>query len=137
MSDITSIAHLHKEFSSLVELQAFAEKQHLTISKLSADLSVAREEISKLKSQLAQAAPLVGQGLVETIIVSPEQALLDDQIFMIQQRSYAKELSLEDVKKLDLLIKNKRMIADDKKDLKGQKSALSNADLLKIVQGNE
>lgn len=137
MSDIISIAD-HINFKTVAEWREFAEKQMLSITVLQGQLEVAREEITHLQKLLVQASPLVGQGSVEKIIISPEQALLDDQILMIQQRAYAKELSLEDVKKLDILLKNKKLIKDEGDVLSGQskKIALSNDDLLKIVQND-
>lgn len=124
---------------SIEEWQKFAEKQLLTIQFLQSANAQLQKEIDELKVLLAKSVPLVGQGPVEKIIVSPEQALLDDQISMIQQRAYLKELNLEDVKKLDILLKNKKVLRDEAKTLEGKSKpivALSKEDLLKIAQGS-
>ena len=129
MTDIISIAHLHKDFSTIAEWKEFAEKQFLTINFLHGTIDQLKEEIAQLKK-------IPTQGPVDKIIVSPERALLDEQIYMIQQRSYAKELSLEDVKKLDLLLKNMKIIKEADAAIKttSKKLELSSDELLKIVQ---
>jgi hypothetical protein len=118
-----------KEFQTIQEWKNFAEKQLLTIQFLQSANSELQKEISKLKDKMNF------QGPVEKVIISPEQALLDDQILIIQQRAYLKELNLEDVKKLDILLKNKKILKDEAKLLEGKSkpAQLSNEELLKIV----
>jgi hypothetical protein len=120
-----NILEFNNQFKTLDEWKSFAEKQHLTITYLNEELAAAQEEIRSLKSV----------SRVERVIVSPEQALLDDQILMIQQRAYMKELSLEDVKKLDILLRNKNIIENKEKTINGESKQLpSTIDLLKIAQ---
>lgn len=126
MSNVISL----NNFKTLEEWKEFAEKQLITIQFL-------QEANKHLQEELKKSLPIKTQGVVSTIIVSPEQALLDDQILMIQTRAYMKELNLEDVKKLDILLKNQRLIKEDSKtiDVKS-KPVHTTSELLQIAQGS-
>lgn len=137
MSDIIDISNLNKEFKEEADKQKFLEVQTKTILELSKQNKQLQEEITHLKQLLSENS---FNPPVEKIIVTPEQALIDSQIDIIQTRSYLQELSLEDVKKLDLLLKNKFLIKKDspetiKGDSKPQKLSLSK--LLEIASKNE
>src|SRR3990167_10257785 len=99
MSEVISIAHLHKDFKTIEEWKEFAEKQLLTINFLQSANDQLKENVSQLEKIVSQSVPIIGDQRVDKIIVSPERALVEDQILMIQQRAYMKELTLEDVKK--------------------------------------
>lgn len=131
MSDLIDISHLHKEFKNDVEQNQFIEAQQKTIVQLQQQIHTYKEELARIKRLLSE--PEDG---IERVILSPEEALVSDQIMMIQERSYAKELSLEDVKKLDILLKHKKSFKDEDKTLKAdsKKVYLSNEELLKLVQ---
>lgn len=130
MGDLISFA----EFKTLDEWKKFAEKQFITIQFLQEANKAMEAEIAKLKTLM----PSPGQGPVSSIIVSPEQGLIDDQILMIQQRAYLKELNLEDVKKLDVLLRHSRILKQDAKLLDGKPkgASLTNEQLLQIAQGS-
>ncbi len=138
MSNIISIAHLHPEFQTLSEWKDFAEKQLLTIAFLKESndrlTALVASQVAELAASRALATSQASYP-VEKIIVSPERALLDEQILLIGQRSYGQELSLEDVKKLDLLLKNQRACKEAVTlDGKVNPAQASSADLLKIIQ---
>jgi hypothetical protein len=135
MSDIINISSLNKEFKTTAENQQFIEAQLKTIKSLMNKNKLLEEEIVQLRQMLSVPT-------VEKVIVTPEQALIEDQILIIQNRSYLQELSLEDVKKLDLLLKNKLLIkrADPKTvDGKSSYQKMSDTQLLEIASkhGNE
>jgi hypothetical protein len=128
-----NITTLYKEFKSETEKQAFIQAQNETITKLSYQLKVQEEEILHLKELLISAA-----GKTSIVIVTPEQALIDEQIKLIRERAIGTELELEDIKKLDLLLKNQLLIkkADPETfDAKFKKLGIPNADLLAIASG--
>jgi len=133
MSDITTI---FKEFKSEAERKAFLFKQHEAISKLVEQNKALQDEVDHLKHLLTQSVPLLGESKIEKVIVSPEQGLLEEQIRLIQDRSYGQELNLEDVKKLDLLLKNKELINKNKPKTYDGKSDLliDNIKLLEIAK---
>lgn len=137
MSDIIDISALHKQFKEERNKLAFVEAQHKTIHTLKNVIEQQKAEIEHLKELLVNSVPIEGHN-VERVIVTVEEALCDDQIKLIQQRSIGVELSLEDVKKLDLLIKNKRLIDEKKSDVEStaRKVVLPNSSLLSIIDGN-
>lgn len=51
---------------------------------------------------------------VTRIVLSSEQKVIEDQIEILRQNSATRALSLEEVRALDLLIKNKRLLDPDK-----------------------
>lgn len=62
-----------------------------------------KKQVEELKHQLAQ--KVLGH-------ITPEELVCIEQIKILQNRSAQRELSLEEVKKLDLLIKNLRLIRE-------------------------
>lgn len=133
MSD--NITTLYKEFKSDVEKQAFIKVQYELIANLTEKVKNQEEEIVHLKDLLVSSA-----GKTSVIIVTPEQALIDDQIRLIRERSIGIELELEDVKKLDLLLKNQSLIKKvepDTFDAKFKKLGIPNSDLLAIASGTK
>lgn len=63
-----------------------------------------KKQVEQLKNQLAQQT--LGHH------VTPEEIVCIEQIEVLRNRSAQRELSLEEVKKLDLLIKNLRLIKE-------------------------
>lgn len=68
-------------------------------------------EIRQLKIDNEQLSRRVKE-LSEIKSVSPEELICVEQIRILQNRSAQRELSLEEVKKLDYLIKNLRLIKE-------------------------
>lgn len=68
-------------------------------------------QIKKLKIDNEQLSRRVAE-LSTLKSVSPEELICVEQIQILQNRSAQRELSLEEVKKLDYLIKNLRLIKD-------------------------
>jgi hypothetical protein len=133
MSDIID---LHKEFKEEVEKQKFLEAQHKTIIELTKRNKELESEIVQLKQLLI--TPV--ENKVEKIIVTPEQALIDGQIDLIQNKGLFQELTLEDVKKLDLLIKNKQLLKKENPEtIKGESkpAKMPINKLLEIASKNE
>lgn len=141
MSSITNVTTLYEQFKTDIEKQEFIKAQHITITDLLKKNKQLQDENAHLKELVSGAVPLIAPAIapvVEKIVVSPEEALLDSQIEAIQIRSYGKELSLEDVKKLDILLKNKKILKDEQKAILINKpsplSSLSHNELLQLVQ---
>lgn len=69
---------------------------------------------TKTIKELTSTTPLSATPVVKLIKihVSPEEQIIDEQIRKLQILSQQGSLELEDVKKLDLLIKNKRLCGD-------------------------
>lgn len=133
------IIELCNEFKTEMERTQFIAKQHQAILQLMAKNKQLESEIVHLKELLVNSTPLlVSDSKVERIIVTPEEALIERQIDMIQQRAYSTELTLEDTKKLDLLIKNKRLAKEQSTTINGEskkveKKSLTKAELILIA----
>lgn len=137
MSNIVDISELHKSFKDEVEKNAFLSKQHETILILTSEKKQLKAEIEHLKELLITSTQLL-EPKVERIIITPEEAVIESQIQILQNRALAEELTLEDVKKLDLLLKNKNIIKTQISTIKGEskkvdKKNLSSAELLQIA----
>lgn len=97
MDDIKSIAKKNKK-----DLEAFCAAQDIAIFKLQKENDFLKEKISHLEQLL----------LKQSTVVTPEEMICVEQINGIKQKSSQRELSLDEVKRLDILIKNLRLIKD-------------------------
>lgn len=136
MSDIIT---LFSEYKSDIEKQEFIEKQHKTITSLINKNKKLEEEVEHLKKLLETSTSLIELPKVEQIIITPEEGLLDRQLQMIQDRGFSSELTLEDVKKIDILLKNKKIIKEkyeesiETSSKRFDKKLISNAELIKLA----
>lgn len=132
MSELPSgdILAMFEQFKDSAEKQAYLSAQHKTISALLEKNQQQELEIEHLKSLLS--------AQVGTFIISPEEALIESQIKIIQNRSFGQELDLEDVKKLDLLLKNKNLIKSIDKAIgtTATKFALPQKELLVLAKSD-
>lgn len=97
MDDIKSLAGKKKK-----EMEEFIVAQDSTISVLKRENDVLNKKVSQLESML----------ITQSTAVSPEELICVEQIELIKQKSASRELSLDEVKRLDILIKNLRLIKD-------------------------
>jgi hypothetical protein len=78
-------------------------------------------EVAHLKDLLTNAVPIVNLGTVEnkleTLEISNAQLICENQIARLKDRAMQTELTLEDSKKLDIYIKNLKILTE-KKDSK-------------------
>lgn len=122
MSQVVDINELKKQFESsnkAKDLKMIAETQHALIEKLQA-------EIAMLKKKPAP-----------TLRVSSEEIICLEQIEILRGRSNNRELSLDEVKRLDILIKNLRLIREQATQVisSGDYSDVEEADLVAIAAG--
>ena len=95
--NIVKIADLKEQFLDA----AFTEAQQNLIDKLLKENEFLKEKLKSLES------------VTKTFgSVSPEEIICIEQIAKLKDRSYNRELTLEEVKRLDLLIKNLRLIKE-------------------------
>ncbi len=132
---------MFKSFKDDNEKQAFLEAQFQTTLSLQAKLKQLEEENIHLKQLLITNVPSLNIPL--PIIITPEEYLIDKQIEILERRgreSADPELTLEEVKKLDLLLKNKKIIKDGKEVIKAEKvtkGKLSNKELALIASSKK
>ncbi len=142
MGDVkgASIVDLFNNFKSDKEKEEFIQMQVAMSVDLMKKVKALEEENGHLKQLLSGAVPLIGESSQEItkIIVTPEEALIDAQINILESRGRSNyELTLEEVKKLDLLIKNKKIIKEDGKTIQAEskpvKGNFNIKDLAKIA----
>lgn len=92
------------------------------VLKLKEQLEQKDKEIAHLKQLLMSYSPLVGQADVAP--VTDEEIIALKQLERLKKTALERELTLDEVKRMDLLVKNKRLaqgnatnINDNKKDL--------------------
>lgn len=137
---MSNIVELYNSFKEDVEKKQFVEAQHKTITDLQKKLKVQQEEIETLKKMLINSA--TAEPLVEKMIITPGEFLIEEQINLIYQRGLGSEITLEDTKKLDLLIKNQKILKDSKKDIKADSKPVNNKyltsnELIQIAMGKK
>lgn len=107
-----------------LDVSSLAEKflENSQVLALKEQLKKAHEEIAHLKQLLMSYSPLVGQP--EVAPVTDEEIITLKQLERLKQQALIRELTLDEVKRMDLLVKNKRLaqgaatqINDNKKDL--------------------
>jgi hypothetical protein len=125
-------AQVFEDFQEHKDLQEYANQQHALISDLMNQVEQLKVENAHLKQLLTVAAPSIfssSQPLTE------EELICLEQITRLKTQSEKRELTLDEVKKLDLLHKNLKMIRDNHViDVKPTKQkSLSNEKLLAIA----
>jgi len=114
MSNIISIEELRKEFLEKTkpkDVKEFVQRQQELLEKYM------RENV-ELKKQLEHANEVIkhtGSGLLIGND-NAEELICVEQIQILKERSKTRELDINDVKKLDLLIKNLRLIRSQPTD---------------------
>lgn len=83
----------------------------LTIDKAVKTLQEKDEEIAHLKMLLRNVPTITdsSSGLVEVLAISEEEEIAQLQLEFLKKKARAGELTLEEVKKFDLLVKNKNL----------------------------
>lgn len=88
-----------------------AEDKFLKMSEvcdnLIKQLEYKEEEISHLKSLLSGMTPVIGE--VQVLPISDEELIADIQLRKLRDNAKIRELTLDETRKFDLLVKNKRL----------------------------
>jgi len=120
--DIISLSEKFKA-KTKSELQEYSNKQYETIVYLTKKNAELEQEVKHLKELLTNGLPAINNGPVTQIIKTPELAIIEAQIDILQNRALQKELNLEEIKCLDLLIKNKRLLTEQPTTINGDKKS--------------
>lgn len=128
------------EFRELAELKDYCNQQYTTLTKTLEENQQLKEEINHLKSLLSGAVPVM-QSNVEQVIIQDEEMICMMQIQRLRDLAQKRELTLDEVKKLDLLHKNLKLsrgentvvVGKNKKDL----NQYSEAQLVQIAAAKE
>jgi len=118
----TEIVRLEKHNVGLAE----------TIANMMKSLDNKDAEIAHLKNLLVGGSPVIGQS---NLIVSDEIAMIDLQLKKLKEDTMFRAMTLDETKRLDLLIKNKRLVLGDAKpvDRPALPRDVTPADLLTIA----
>lgn len=114
MDNITTLAGT---FASHVELQQYADVQYKLLQKAHDKIALLEAEIVHLKSIVTSSQPLLSAPS-ELIIKSTEQAICEMQIERLKEASMNRNLTLEETKRLDLLVKNLILAKEANKEIK-------------------
>jgi hypothetical protein len=125
-------AQIYEDLQKSVELQEYTDKLFATVNQLTQENEQLKAELSHLKN-LLNAIPK--GNLLSAQPLTEEELICLEQITRLKNSSEQRELTLDEVKKLDLLHKNLKIIRDNAIiDVKPAKQkALSNEKLLAIV----
>ena len=83
-----------------------------SISAENIELNLLRQELERLTQEnttLKNDIQLLKKPKADKVIVSDETVIAEIQLAMIKQKAFAGELTLEEIKKYDLLVKNKKL----------------------------
>lgn len=132
MSTIISIEDLRKDFlekTKAKDVREFMHKQQQLLESLI-------KQNEQLKLQLSQANDIIKQ-LGQPLSLNKEneeELICIEQINILKQRSAQRELDINEVKKLDLLIKNIRLIRSQPTDnIKTDYKDVSEVELVAIA----
>ena len=100
-----------------------------------------KEKIEHLKELLTSTAPLIG-GEVSILEVPQEQAICEIQLKMLNGKAQGRELTLEETKRLEILVKSLYLIKDKQgttipAEFANIPNNISLADLSSIASDNE
>ena len=110
---IVSIAEIREELlkkEDLKSLKEFAHKQQELIENYI-------HQVEELKTKLTHAEQIIKHlGTNLSLMPSDEEVICMEQIQILKNKGASKELDINDVKKLDLLIKNLRLLRSQHTD---------------------
>lgn len=115
MTEVADAAREGMFKTEILRLEAHNVGLSQTIDNLLKSLENKDNEIAHLKQMLVGSVPLIGGGVV---LASDEEAIIDIQIRKLKESTQNREMTLDETKRLDLLIKNKRLVAADAKPQK-------------------
>src|SRR4051812_1932358 len=103
MGDVITLAS-GKEFRTLKELKSYAESLYLVVE-------TASSKIKELEQKLKHSEDLLLSFQVTPIIKTQEQCIVEKQIDELNKLSLQRSLTTEEIKSLDILIKNKLLLS--------------------------
>jgi len=110
LDELRTVSQLKTELSKLKRENKAAYK---TIDKLIAQAKTRDEEISHLKSLLEQSVPVLFEEKkpqqVVQFEIEPEEEIAEIQLNKLRQTARNRQLTLEETRQFDLLVKNKRL----------------------------
>jgi len=136
MADILDMQDLRKQFvekTKLKDVKEFAEKQQDLIEKLLNDNKLLSEKVGHLEEMLKASAATI------KVPMTVEELICIEQIDLLRQKSRDRELSLDESKRLDIFIKNLRLIRNESTEVINTTnySTLNEVELVAIATGKQ
>jgi hypothetical protein len=117
----TSAAEQHLA-QSYINLEKKAIALSETINNLLKQLDSKEEEIQHLKQLLNSSTPIIGEAV--RLEISDEEAIADIQLRKLKENGRLRELTLDEIRKFDLLVKNKRLAKGDATTIEGKHTSI-------------
>lgn len=133
MSKVVDIVALRKSFTdnlSIEQWREFAEKQHNILEQFHNEIQIYKDKNRQLENLLSMKYEnsLISQ-------LSPEETICIQQIHRLEKQSSERQLTLEEVKQLDLLVKNLKLIREESTIVINSKSDdINEAELVAIAR---
>jgi hypothetical protein len=137
MSNVIDIKVLREKYSNQInsdDLRSFAESQHRTIESLCAENEMLKEKLAQLEGFLKQNTSLIN--VVNN--VSDEEAICIQQITLLKNKSMNREMDLDEIKRLDLLVKNLRLAREktERQAREPEYLPIKEADLVELAKSD-
>lgn len=135
--DIIDINEVRKQLQESLKKENaadFAKAQHNTIEKLCKQIETLKERNTHLENVLKSISK---SNIINDI--TQEELICIEQIDILKNRSSQRELTTDEVKRLDLLIKNLKLLRQESTVIMSSKGMrdVSEGDLLAIAQSEE
>lgn len=95
-----------------------------TIDSLIKQLELKEDEILQLKKALSQSVPTSNQAI--NLILSDEEVIADIQLNKLKDSARVRQLTLDEIRMFDLLVKNKRLAQGNATTIDGQAKSNKN-----------
>lgn len=131
---LTQDAIINQLKTDLLREQEKCVALSMTIDQLLNQVASKEEEIIHLKQLLISSTPAIGE--VMPLMVTDEEEIALRQLQKLKDAAKMRELTLDEIKKFDLLVKNKRLAQGDATNINTEKlpKSLAKDQLLQIAQ---
>lgn len=134
----SKIVTLAGEFKNKTELKVYCDSLYNSLSTALEEINKLKTENSHLKNLLQSTVPIIGSASQP---ISNEELICIKQIELLSKFAQTRELSLDEVKKLDLLNKNLRLIrgqtGNDDRNKEKEAIPIEMKDLIAIASSKE
>ncbi len=127
------------QYKELGQLQEFADAQQKTIIQLSKKIQRIEEERDHLKILLESSVPLIkseGQQIGEKFLTSAEEAICVMQLDKLRGISSARELTLEETRKVEVFSKVLAAVRNAPKTIEIKNKQMTSEELLALVESD-
>lgn len=134
MSNIVSLDELKRQMKETLTSEqwiVFSNAQMQQLEVYAREISILKQKNAQLEHLLKQKTPSLVQEL------TPEEIICIQQIDRLHNASQTRELGLEEVKRLDLLVKNLKLIREESTIVvNNRQDTLKEVDLVAIIKSD-